>query len=243
MPSCAWASSSRTRSWPPWTRSSDHDAAAALKVIQDDRRINEAQFHLSSLIATVIATQQPVARDLRFLLSLDHVTYELERMGDHAASVAKQARKLAPYPPPGRIQRAPGDGPPDRVAGPRDPGRPGRCRRGRGAGRSPPVTTRWTSSITGPSSRPLGLMRADPANVDPGDADPVRGPLSRADRRSGDEHRRGHRVPGDRRDRRPQFWDESGPSTRKTGSSRRAVMTPPARRRSPGRRQASPRRA
>ena len=78
-----------------------HDAEAALRVIQDDRRINEAQFHLSSLIATVIATQQPVARDLRFLLSLDHVTYELERMGDHAASVAKQARKLAPYPPPG----------------------------------------------------------------------------------------------------------------------------------------------
>ena len=78
-----------------------HDAEASLRVIQDDRRINEAQFHLSSLIATVIATQQPVARDLRFLLSLDHVTYELERMGDHAASVAKQARKLAPYPPPG----------------------------------------------------------------------------------------------------------------------------------------------
>jgi phosphate transport system protein len=76
-----------------------HDAGAALRVIQDDRRINEAQFHLSSLIATVIATQQPVARDLRFLLSLDHVTYELERMGDHAASVAKQARKLAPHPP------------------------------------------------------------------------------------------------------------------------------------------------
>ena len=76
-----------------------HDAAAALTVIQQDRRINEAQFHLSSLIATVIATQQPVARDLRFLLSLDHVTYELERMGDHAASVAKQARKLAPHPP------------------------------------------------------------------------------------------------------------------------------------------------
>ena len=29
-------------------------------------------------------------------MSLDHVHYELERMGDHASSVAKQARKLAP---------------------------------------------------------------------------------------------------------------------------------------------------
>ncbi|HSS34891.1 MAG TPA: phosphate signaling complex protein PhoU [Patescibacteria group bacterium] len=76
-----------------------HDADRALQVIQDDRRINQAQFDLSSQIASLIATQQPVARDLRFLLSLDHVSYELERMGDHAASVAKQARKLAPYPP------------------------------------------------------------------------------------------------------------------------------------------------
>jgi len=48
-----------------------------------------------------------VARDLRFLLSLDHVSYELERMGDHAASVAKQARKLAPFPPLGDYQDLP----------------------------------------------------------------------------------------------------------------------------------------
>ena len=51
------------------------------------------------MIAATIATQQPVARDLRFLLTLDHVSYELERMGDHASSVAKQARKLAPHAP------------------------------------------------------------------------------------------------------------------------------------------------
>jgi phosphate transport system protein len=54
---------------------------------------------VSTQIVRTIATQQPVARDLRFLLSLDHVTYELERIGDHASSVAKQARKLAPEPP------------------------------------------------------------------------------------------------------------------------------------------------
>jgi phosphate transport system protein len=76
-----------------------HDADAALAVIIADGRINEAQRSVSSQIARTIATQQPVARDLRFLLSLDHVTYELERIGDHAASVAKQARKLAPHPP------------------------------------------------------------------------------------------------------------------------------------------------
>ncbi len=76
-----------------------HDAEAALAVILDDGRINEAQQSASGLITVTIATQQPVARDLRFLLALDHVTYELERIGDHAAAVAKQARKMAPYPP------------------------------------------------------------------------------------------------------------------------------------------------
>ncbi|HSL34755.1 MAG TPA: phosphate signaling complex protein PhoU [Candidatus Limnocylindrales bacterium] len=76
-----------------------HDAEAATQVIIDDRRINEMQREISTLITRAIATQQPVARDLRFLLSLDHVSYELERMGDHAGSVAKQVRKLAPHPP------------------------------------------------------------------------------------------------------------------------------------------------
>src|SRR3954453_17741889 len=76
-----------------------HDADSALQVILDDRQINEVQRKATAMIAAVIATQNPVARDLRYLLTLDHVSYELERMGDHAASVAKQARKLAPYPP------------------------------------------------------------------------------------------------------------------------------------------------
>jgi phosphate transport system protein len=76
-----------------------HDAEAALQVILDDRHINEVQRKATAMIAAVIATQNPVARDLRYLLTLDHVSYELERMGDHAGSVAKQARKLAPYAP------------------------------------------------------------------------------------------------------------------------------------------------
>ena len=77
----------------------EHDAAAATAVIVNDRRINEKQREVSTMITRAIATQGPVARDLRFLLSLDHVSYELERMGDHAGSVAKQVRKLAPHPP------------------------------------------------------------------------------------------------------------------------------------------------
>ena len=77
----------------------EHDAAGATAVIVNDRQINEMQREISTLITRAIATQSPVARDLRFLLSLDHVSYELERMGDHAGSVAKQVRKLAPFPP------------------------------------------------------------------------------------------------------------------------------------------------
>ena len=76
-----------------------HDAALALEVIKADTEINDAQRAVSRLISVTIATQNPVARDLRYLLTLDHVTYELERMGDHAASVAKQVIKLAPEPP------------------------------------------------------------------------------------------------------------------------------------------------
>jgi phosphate transport system protein len=77
----------------------EHDAEKATAAIVSDGRINEAQRHVATLIVTAIATQSPVARDLRFLLALDHVNYEIERMGDHAASVAKQARKMAPLPP------------------------------------------------------------------------------------------------------------------------------------------------
>jgi phosphate transport system protein len=76
-----------------------HDAAAALAVIKGDQAVNDMQRQITGLIATTIAMQGPVARDLRFLLSLDHVVYELERIADHASSVAKQARLLAPEPP------------------------------------------------------------------------------------------------------------------------------------------------
>jgi phosphate transport system protein len=76
----------------------ERDADLATAVVAGDERVNEAQREASSLITTTIATQQPVARDLRFLLSLDRVTYELERIGDHAGDVAKQARKLADMP-------------------------------------------------------------------------------------------------------------------------------------------------
>lgn len=76
-----------------------HDVEAAGRVLVNDREINDAQRAITSQITVTIATQAPVARDLRMLLALDHVSYEIERIGDHASSVAKQVRHLAPYPP------------------------------------------------------------------------------------------------------------------------------------------------
>jgi phosphate transport system protein len=76
----------------------DRDRAST--VIGEDIRINEMQAAILVQIARTIATQAPVARDLRYLLALDRVTYELERMGDHAASVSKQALRLADDVPP-----------------------------------------------------------------------------------------------------------------------------------------------
>jgi phosphate transport system protein len=70
-----------------------HDIDAAAAVVLSDRAINAAHADLTNLIITTIATQAPVAGDLRFVLSLSHVTYELERIGDHAAGVAKQVAK------------------------------------------------------------------------------------------------------------------------------------------------------
>jgi phosphate transport system protein len=77
----------------------EHDIDLATQVIKGDAIINEVQRGMTRLIAVTIATQQPVARDLRQLLTLDHVGYELERMGDHASSVAKQVLQLAGQPP------------------------------------------------------------------------------------------------------------------------------------------------
>jgi len=75
-----------------------HDAALAEKIIVNDRQINAMQHEVISAITVAIATQSPVARDLRNLLTMHHVAYELERIADHAASVAKVAKQLAPEP-------------------------------------------------------------------------------------------------------------------------------------------------
>ncbi len=79
------------------------DIVAAAAVVANDPAINAAQSDLTALVIHTIATQAPVAGDLQFLLSLSHVTYELERIGDHAAGVAKQVIKVGDFPKAGSV--------------------------------------------------------------------------------------------------------------------------------------------
>jgi phosphate transport system protein len=72
------------------------DIQRAAAVVAGDRAINEAHADLTTMIVTTIATQSPVATDLRFLIALSHIAYELERIGDHAAGVAKRTARVGP---------------------------------------------------------------------------------------------------------------------------------------------------
>ena len=72
------------------------DTQRAAAVVSGDRAINESHAELTTLIVTTIATQSPVATDLRYLIALAHIAYELERIGDHAAGVAKRVAKVGP---------------------------------------------------------------------------------------------------------------------------------------------------
>lgn len=76
----------------------ERSVEAADVVVAGDDRINEVQREIGDAIVSTIATQSPVARDLRFLIGLDHVAFELERIGDHASSIAKQTRRLVDQP-------------------------------------------------------------------------------------------------------------------------------------------------
>jgi len=75
------------------------DADLAGVVIASDGEVNEMQRSIRSRCTNVIALQAPVARDLRELITVQLVINELERMGDHAVGIAKQAVRVRDYEP------------------------------------------------------------------------------------------------------------------------------------------------
>jgi phosphate transport system protein len=75
------------------------DVSMAQQVVADDRAINEHRWRTEEHALLVIATQAPMARDLRMIAAVIHIITDLERMADHAAGIAKIALQTADQPP------------------------------------------------------------------------------------------------------------------------------------------------
>jgi phosphate transport system protein len=65
------------------------DLQASERLIADDILINEKRFEIEADALVLIATQQPMAGDLRTIAAILEITTELERMGDYAKGIAK----------------------------------------------------------------------------------------------------------------------------------------------------------
>lgn len=74
------------------------DLEAARQVVEGDRVINEKRYSIESDTLILMATQQPMAVDLRLLASYLEISTELERMGDYAKGIAKIALLIGKQP-------------------------------------------------------------------------------------------------------------------------------------------------
>ncbi len=72
----------------------EKDLELALAVVVDDQSINELEVQVEQKCFELIATQQPVGTDLRRIATMLKVSSDLERMGDHAVSIAKATIRL-----------------------------------------------------------------------------------------------------------------------------------------------------
>ena len=68
------------------------DRKLAKQITKNDKNINEKRFHIENECLITIATQQPMASDLRVLASILEISTELERIGDYAKGIAKITR-------------------------------------------------------------------------------------------------------------------------------------------------------
>jgi phosphate transport system protein len=74
----------------------ESDVSRAEEVIENDSRIDGLTVELDELAITILARQQPVARDLRIVVSALRISASLERMGDMAEHIAQLARSRFP---------------------------------------------------------------------------------------------------------------------------------------------------
>lgn len=77
-------------------RERDVDRAAA--VVAGDREIDGMELEAEQLAVQLLALQQPMARDLRFLIGAIKVIADIERVGDHAVNIAQSVQRLAALP-------------------------------------------------------------------------------------------------------------------------------------------------
>lgn len=71
-----------------------HDKALAQEVIENDIKINDMETRLEKKSFEMIALQQPVTTDLRMIITVMKASSDLERMADHAVSVAKSTIRV-----------------------------------------------------------------------------------------------------------------------------------------------------
>ena len=75
------------------------DVALARRTIENDAEIDRRRYEVEEKCIELISLQAPLASDLRTIISVLHITVDLERMGDHAEGIAKIALMLADEPP------------------------------------------------------------------------------------------------------------------------------------------------
>lgn len=81
----------------------DGDTAWSRKIIQDDIKVNGKRFEIEDRTMFVIASQQPMATDLRSLASVLYIITDLERIADHAEGIARINLMLGDEPLPRRL--------------------------------------------------------------------------------------------------------------------------------------------
>tara|TARA_B100000745_G_C20115331_1_gene381820 strand:+ start:444 stop:1115 length:672 start_codon:yes stop_codon:yes gene_type:complete len=75
------------------------DLAESRQVIKEDDYIDQKRYEVEERCVDLIATQQPMAGDLRNIIALMHISVELERMGDYAEGISKISLLMGPNPP------------------------------------------------------------------------------------------------------------------------------------------------
>ncbi|HJU64233.1 MAG TPA: phosphate signaling complex protein PhoU [Gemmatimonadaceae bacterium] len=72
----------------------NRDSGKADAVLDGDREIDVLEVEVDQLAVSLLALQQPMARDLRFIISGIKISSDLERVGDHAVNIAQSAQRL-----------------------------------------------------------------------------------------------------------------------------------------------------